>query len=281
MPPFKAGALGPLRFGLTGEVVVVTGGGSGIGRATAELATADGALVAVLDIDKAGIAGTIEGISAAGGTARGYPVDVRDAEGLEATCARVEDELGAIYGLVPCAGTSRPEPAELMPLTTWTGLIDLNLTGMFLTCQSAGRRMLAHGRGAIVTIGSVDSLAGHAARSHYCASKFAVANLTRALALEWGRRGVRVNCLAPGIVDTPLIRRGIPIDQLENVLLDRTPHPRYADALDMAKVALFLLSDAASYVNGAILSADGGLSAGYLNHTFSGVRRAVSTAGQQ
>jgi NAD(P)-dependent dehydrogenase (short-subunit alcohol dehydrogenase family) len=276
MSPAEPGAARALRFGLAGDVVVVTGGGSGIGRATAEFAAADGALVAVLDINEAGIAETLEHIASAGGSARGYPVDVTNAADLETVCARVEDELGPIYGLVPSAGTSRPEPAELMPLSTWTTLIDLNLNGTFFSCQAAGRRMLEHGRGAIVTVGSVDSLGGHAGRSHYCASKFAVANLTRCLALEWGRRGVRVNCLAPGIVDTPLIRRGIPVDQLENVLLERTPHSRYAAASDMAKAALFLLSDGASYVNGAVLSADGGLSAGYLNHTPAGARHAVS-----
>ena len=264
-----------LAFGLAGRVVIVTGGGSGIGRAVAERAAADGALVAVLDVNTEGIDETLSRIAATHGTALGYQVDVCDAESVERACESIESDLGPIFGLVPCAGTSRPEPAVSMPLATWTGLLSLNLTGMFYCCQSAGRRMLKHGAGSIVTIGSVDSLGGHAGRAHYCASKFAVANLTRALALEWGRRGTRVNCLAPGIVDTPLIRRGIPIDQLENVLLDRTPHPRYAAASDMAKAAMFLLSDASSYVNGTILSADGGLSAGYLNGTPQGETRAT------
>jgi len=229
------------------------------------MAAADGARVAALDVNADGIAETLETIRTAGGTAAGYQVDVTDAGAVETAFSNIERDLGPVYGLVPCAGTSRPEPVQTMPLSTWTGLLSLNLTGTFTCVRAAGRRMLTHGQGAIVTIGSIDSLQGHAGRGHYTASKHAVANLTRALSIEWGRRGVRVNCLAPGIVDTPLIRRGIPMDQLTNVLLHRTPHPRYANGDDMAKAAMFLLSDAASYVNGIVLSADGGLSVGYLN----------------
>jgi NAD(P)-dependent dehydrogenase (short-subunit alcohol dehydrogenase family) len=134
---------------------------------------------------------------------------------------------------------------------------------MFLSCQAVGRRLLAAGGGAIVNVASVNSLGGFAGRANYCSSKYGVAGLTSVLAIEWGRRNIRVNAVAPNGVDTPLVRRGIPPGFVSDVLENRTPLGRMARPEEISAVVLFLLSDAASYVTGAVVPVDGGLTAGF------------------
>ncbi len=168
------------------------------------------------------------------------PFDVRDAEATEASIAALEAEFGPLTGLVTAAGLSRPAPAESMDEATWDLVVDTNLKGMFLSCQAAGRRMLAQGGGAIVNIGSVNSLGGFAGRSNYCSAKFGVSGLTEVLAIEWGRRGIRVNAVAPNGVDTPLVRKGIPPRFVEEVLNNRTPLGRMAQPGEIAAMVLFL-----------------------------------------
>jgi NAD(P)-dependent dehydrogenase (short-subunit alcohol dehydrogenase family) len=175
----------------------------------------------------------------------------------------VEETLGSIDGMVACAGISPPSAATEMSDEVWSRCLDVNLTGMFRSVRPVGQRMVARKRGAIVTISSVDGMGGHAGRAHYTASKHGVIGLTRALAIEWGRYGVRVNAIAPGVVDTPLLRANIPPDHLQYAMIDRVPMGRLARAEEQAGPTLFLLSDAASYVNGSVLTVDGGTSAGY------------------
>jgi NAD(P)-dependent dehydrogenase (short-subunit alcohol dehydrogenase family) len=153
--------------------------------------------------------------------------------------------------------------AEEMSDEVWLRCLDVNLTGMFRSVQPVGRGMVKRGRGAIVTISSVDGLGAHAGRSHYSASKHGVIGLTRALAIEWGRHGVRVNSIAPGVVDTPLVRANLPADHVQYAMVDRVPMGRLSSAEEQAGPTLFLLSDAAAFVNGAILPVDGGTSSGY------------------
>ena len=173
-------------------------------------------------------------------------------DATERATASLEAAFGPITGLVTAAGLSRPAPAEAMDEATWDLVVDTNLKGMFLSCQAAGKRMLAHGGGAIVNIASVNSLGGAAGRSNYCSAKFGVTGLTDVLAVEWGRRGIRVNAVAPNGVDTPLVRKGIPPRWLDEVLINRTPMGRMAQPQEIANVVMFLLSDAASYITGAI-----------------------------
>jgi NAD(P)-dependent dehydrogenase (short-subunit alcohol dehydrogenase family) len=252
-----------LKFDFSNKVVVVTGAASGIGLATATALVAAGAKVALLDMDEIGITELAAKLDVADNVVLAIRLDVRDAGATEAAIAAVEGQLGPIYGLVTAAGISRPQPAEAMTELAWDEVVDTNLKGMFLSCQAAGRRMLAHGQGAIVNVGSVNSLGGFAGRSNYCSAKFGVSGLTEVLAIEWGRRGIRINSVAPNGVDTPLVRKGIPPSFVEGVLNNRTPLGRMAHPHEVAAAILFLLSDAASYITGAILPVDGGLCAGF------------------
>lgn len=252
-----------MDFGLQGRVVFVTGGGSGIGLAAALAAARQGAHVAIADVNAQAAQAAADLARREGVRALALPLDVTDADALEEAGARVCAELGVPEGLVASAGISRPEPAEDLSDESWDAVIGINLTGVFLTCQTIGRQMISRGRGSIVTIASLDALGGHAGRTHYCASKYGVVGLTMTLALEWGRLGVRVNAVAPGAVDTPLLRGGVPADYIERVLSDRTPLARLSTAEDQAMACLFLLSDASAFVTGVVLPVDGGISTGY------------------
>ena len=244
---------------------LVTAGASGIGRACARAIAQAGGNVAIADIDGTGAEAAAEEISSLGGAAIAIPTDVRRRADVEAAVARAEREIGPLAGVVAAAGISRPQPAHQVTRDAWDDVIGVSLTGCFLTCQVAGRRLLARGKGgAIVTIASSDAFGAHAGRVAYCAAKFAMVGLVRTLAIEWGRHGIRVNAVAPGITDTPAVRRGIPPEQIANVLVDRTPLARIGAPEDMGRVAAFLLSDAASYISGAIVPVDGGLTAGYI-----------------
>ncbi len=251
------------RLPMHDRVVLVTGGGSGIGRAIAMLAVQQGARVAIADALADRADATAAALCRGGGQAIAVTLDVRDSAACDAAVARIEAELGPIDGMVASAGVSPPSPAASMSDEIWSRCIDINLTGLFRSVRPVGQRMLARGRGAIVTIASVDGLGGHAARAHYTASKHGVIGLTRSLAIEWGRHGVRVNAIAPGVVDTPLLKANIPADHLRHAMVDRVPMGRLSRADEQAGPALFLLSDAASYVNGSVLTVDGGTSAGY------------------
>jgi 3-oxoacyl-[acyl-carrier protein] reductase len=254
-----------MDWNLQSKPILVTGGGSGIGRATALLAAQSGAPVAVLDVVADRAQETARSIVARGGKAVALTCEVRDRAAVERAVEAAEAALGPLYGVVPAAGISRPGRAEFMT-DGWTDMVDINLTAMFHTIQAVGRGLLARRTGAIVAISSTDGLGGHAGRTSYAATKFGVIGVVRSLAIEWGQRGVRVNAVAPGIVDTPMIGKGIPPDHLSDVFLDRIPMGRLSTAEEQADVILFLLSDAARYVTGAVVPVDGGLTAGFFTH---------------
>jgi NAD(P)-dependent dehydrogenase (short-subunit alcohol dehydrogenase family) len=258
MPP--SGNLGRLAD----RAFLVTAGASGIGRACARNLAAAGGRVAIVDINEAAAKATAGEIAALGGRAIALAADVRVRADVEAAVDAAERDFGHISGLVAAAGISIPAPAVEVTRAAWDEVMELSLTSCFITCQVVGRRMIARGGGAIVTISSSDAFGAHAGRVSYCAAKFAMVGLVRTLALEWGRHNIRVNTVAPGITDTPAARRNVPVEQIENVLVDRTPLGRIADPDEMGRVAAFLLSDAAAFVSGAVIPVDGGLTAGHI-----------------
>jgi len=250
-----------LKFGLRGRLVAVTGGGSGIGRATCELLAADGATVVVLDRNRAGVDAAVSALHEAGAAAHGFAADVAAEDEVEHVVQEIEGTLGAVHGLVVSAGVSTAAPAETLALDEWVRVFNTNAAGAFICCQRFGSRMLARRAGSIVVVGSVDGLGGQPGRTAYASSKFAVHGLVHSLALEWGARGVRINAVAPSFVDTPMLRANIPPTFLE-VVVDRTPMARLAEADDIAAAIMMLLSEASRFVNGVILPVDGGLLAG-------------------
>jgi 3-oxoacyl-[acyl-carrier protein] reductase len=221
--------------------------------------------VAILDKSVAGMEQAMDDLRASGGRCMAVACDVTDAAAIEEAIGRIEIDLGCIEGLVTSAGISLPQAAESMPLEKWNAVIGVNLTGTFLSCQAVGRRMVQRRKGAIVAISSIDGLGGHSQRANYAASKFGISGVIKSLAIDWGRYGIRVNAVAPGVVDTPLLRGNMSADYIDNVMSARTALGRLSLPVEQANACLFLLSKAAEYITGIVLSVDGGLSAGYFN----------------
>jgi 3-oxoacyl-[acyl-carrier protein] reductase len=252
--------------GIEGKVFFITGGAQGIGLAVARAIGGAGGIVALADISEQATQAAVAELAALGMRAAGHTLDVRDAQATQAVVARIEAELGPIAGVVPCAGITRARRAESMEGEAWRDVMDINVSGTFYTCQACAQVMLPRGAGAIVNLASITGFGGQSGRANYAASKWAVVGLTKSLAVEWGNRGIRVNAVGPNAVDTPLLRNGVPEQFVDEVMCDRTPLGRIARAEEIAAVILFLLSDMASYVNGAVIPVDGGLTAGFLTH---------------
>jgi NAD(P)-dependent dehydrogenase (short-subunit alcohol dehydrogenase family) len=240
---------------LQGRIALVTGGASGIGQAVASRFAAEGARVAVADLDEAK---SVAAAQALGG--RGFRVDVRDQDEVTALIERVEDELGPIGALVTSAGIGASGAILDTTLDEWNRILAVNLTGTFITTQAVGRRMVERGTGSIVLIGSINSRRPVAMRNAYAVSKAGVLSLMQVMAMELGPRGVRINGLAPGPIETPLVS-AIHTPAVRAAYAARVPQGRYGTPAEVAAAALFLCSDDASYVNGHMLDVDGGFDA--------------------
>lgn len=240
------------------KVVIITGGGSGMGLAATRLFAGEGAIVAVNDVKEATAAAAVAEVTAAGGRAIAIPGDVSKREVAESSVARVVKEFGRVDILLNVAGIATIQPAETYD--AWDRITGVDLDGPFYWSQAAAAQsMLANGSGNIV---NVSSLAGHVAYPGdvgYIAAKAGVLGLTRSLAIEWARKGIRVNCVSPGFTDTQIIRDMEAIDP--NRFAERKkriPMARAAQPEEMAKAMAFLASDDASYITGVILNVDGG-----------------------
>jgi 3-oxoacyl-[acyl-carrier protein] reductase len=246
---------------------VVTGGGSGIGAAAARRLVAEGAAVAVLDA-RADAAHDVAGaLKADGSEAHAFACDVGDAAAVEDAVASSARALGGIDCVVACAGIARPGATHRTTLDEWDTIIRVNLTGVFLTVRATVPHLLDAGGGTIVTIGSVASLVAAGQTSSYDAAKGGVLQFTRAVAVEYADRGIRANCLCPGVVRTGLAAntRALhgPAAGPPQGVAARLPIPmdRAADPSELAAVVAFLCSDDSSFVTGAAIAADGGYTA--------------------
>ena len=247
-------------FSLSGEVAFVTGAGSGIGQGIAIGLARAGADVALFDLPgSTGIEKTRSEIEKAGRKAVIAAGDVVNEKDLAAAVESTEKALGPLTLAVNSAGIANAAPAEEMSRDQWQRVIDVNLTGLFLSCQAEGRRMLARGRGAIVNIASMSgSIVNRGlTQVHYNASKAGVVHLSKSLAMEWIGRGIRVNVISPGYTLTPMNLRPEVADQ-RKIFEGGTPMQRMAEVDEMVGPTIFLLSQAASFVTGVDLLVDGG-----------------------
>ena len=248
---------------LRGQVVVITGGAKGIGYSTAQAFARQGARVALLDMDAAALEAAVASLAAtgAGAQALALQASVTDADAVERAFAQVVETWGRIDVLVNNAGISANKPTLEVTVDEWRRAVDINLTGVFLCAQAAGRRMVPAGSGSIINLASMYGVVAAPDRAAYCATKGAVVLLTETLAVEWGPAGVRVNALAPGYVETDLVRDLAARGRLDpERLKQRTPLRRMAQPAEMADLAVFLASRQAAYITGHTLVADGGWS---------------------
>jgi NAD(P)-dependent dehydrogenase (short-subunit alcohol dehydrogenase family) len=253
--------LTPGRY--VGRVAVVTGAGSGIGRATARRLAAEGAAVACLDMVEESVATVAAEINReaeeVGGKAIAVRCDVTDEDVVATAVARAKNELGEITNLCNIAGIGGFAHTPDQSLSGWDKIIAVNLTGTFLMCRAVLPGMIEHG-GAIVNTVSTAGLIGQPYSAAYCASKGGVKMLTKALAVEYMARGVRVNAVAPGGVDTPIIHNFGPPADADWKLIERLMTPiGFAYPYEIAGAFAYLGSSEADYVTGAILSIDGAI----------------------
>jgi 3-oxoacyl-[acyl-carrier protein] reductase len=241
---------------LAGRIAVVTGAGRGIGETIARHLVGLGAQVALADMDRA----SAEAVAAdLGEAAQAFEMDVRSWPSVEGVAADIERDLGPVDALVNNAGISRVARSEELPPEWWDQVIDVNLSGTWRCSQVFGRLMVERGRGAIVNLGSAYSEIGAPGRVAYAATKTGVVGIARVLGTEWAGRGVRVNTIEPGYIDTPMMQVTFQAGTIDpQQLLDRIPSGRFGTGDDIARSVAFLLSDDAAYITGATLRIDGG-----------------------
>lgn len=242
---------------LSGKIAVVTGGSAGMGLATAKLFSQEGARVIITGRDPAALAAAVQGI---GRNVEAFQSDISNVTDIEALRAHVEDQYGRVDIIFANAGTARPGPFEQVSENDFDFGVDTNLKGTFFTVQKLLSLMSAGG--SIVLNTSIQSSKGWSGFTVYAATKAAIRSLARTLTAELSTRGIRVNALAPGFIDTDLIRKvGLSDDAIEQINQQahaQIPMHRSGTAEEIAKVVLFLASDDAAYISGVELTVDGG-----------------------
>ena len=252
---------------LEGNVALITGAGSGMGRAAAELFAREGARVVITDVvDDAGNA-AVAGVRAAGGDATYVRADVSSWSDCVAMVQCATDSYGALHVLYNNAGIFPADDGGVLdtPESTWQKVMEINLKGVWLGCKAGIPAMIASGGGSIVNVASFVALIGAAtAQIAYTASKGGVLSMTREIAVEYARRGIRANALCPGPIQTPLLEELLSDPARRARRMVHIPMGRLGRAEELARAALFLASDDASFMTGASLVVDGGITAAYV-----------------
>lgn len=254
-----AGFAGLELFRVDGQVALITGGGGTIGTAMAGGLASVGAALLIVDRRLDAAEATVAALRDAGADAHAVEADVTGEGDVKRAVRTAVERWGRLDILINSAGIGARHPAEGYPLDRWQTVLDVNLTGTFLFCREAGQVMLAAGRGSIINIASIAGLVGYNGNPAYLASKGGVVQLTRALAAEWATRGVRVNAIAPGVIQTQMIEGALEREpEFYAAFKQKHAMNRFGTADELVGPALLLASGAGSYMTGHILAVDGG-----------------------
>ena len=254
-----------MTFSLAGRVAVVTGGTSGIGLTLVRGLARAGADVVPLSRREEQVNDAAREVESLGRRSIRVTADVTDRASLDHALQKTIGAFGGVDILVNCAGITKRTPTLDLTDAEWSSILETNLGGTLRACQVFGRQMLAAGYGRIVNVGSLASFVGLLEVAAYTASKSGVAGLTRALAVEWGPRGVNVNAIAPGVYRTPLNAALLDGTERGKEFLMRTPMRRFGKLEELSGACVFLASEEASFVNGEVLAVDGGFLASGVN----------------
>jgi 3-oxoacyl-[acyl-carrier protein] reductase len=244
-------------FDLTGKVAVVTGASRGIGRAISEMLARQGALVALTDVLGDAVGQAAHEVVASGGKAEGYAMDVTDTAGVQATIGKILERHSRVDILVNNAGIVRDNVALRLKREDWDVVLNVNLSGTFTCSQAVLRAMMRQRGGRIINISSVVGQMGNAGQSNYAASKAGIIGFSKSLARELAVRGITVNVVAPGLIDTDMTR-GLP-ESVRNEWASKVPIGRLGTADDVASAVCFLATDEASYISGQVLAVNGAM----------------------
>jgi NAD(P)-dependent dehydrogenase (short-subunit alcohol dehydrogenase family) len=244
---------------LAGQVALVTGASRGLGQGLVQAFAAAGAAVACAARSLDALEATAKRVREAGGVAQPFTLDVTSTRSIESVVGAIESSLGPIDILVNNAGITQEKKTLELTDEEWERVLATNLTSMFRCARAVAPSMIARGRGKIVNIGSMWGKGGVARHTAYCVAKAGVDALTRCLAVEWARHGIRVNCLAPGYVDTDFNREIMQTDErMRNFILSKIPLRRIARVDEIAPLAIYLASPASDFVTGQTVYIDGG-----------------------
>ena len=246
-------------FRLDGRLALITGSSTGIGLALARSLGQAGASLVLNGRNQAKLEAAAQALRGEGFTVHAVPFDVVDAAAVESAVQSIESGIGAIDILINNAGLTRRMPLQDFPIETWNQIMRTNVDGVFITGQAVARRMIERKRGKIINICSVQSELARPGTAPYMASKGAVKNLTKGMAVDWAPHGLNVNGIGPGYFKTELTEKLVNDPEFNDWLIKRTPARRWGEVEELGGAAVYLASEASRFVNGHVLYVDGGV----------------------